>query len=628
VDTGKVDNTATADSDETTPVNDSETVPAEQHPTLVISKDAEQTSYDAAGDVITYTLIATNTGNITLHNVIISDPKLPVLSCTLTLPATLVPGASITCTGSYTTSHADVDAGKVDNTATADSDESEPDSDDETVPAEQNPALVIDKTGDVGPVTIGDTVHYTITVRNTGNMTIDNVTVQDAKLGINQNIGSLKANESTQITGSYGPVTEGDLPGPIFNSAGVTGTLPTGEPTTPVTDTHEVPVTINAALSIKKYTNGEDADSGTGPVVAVGSTVTWTYVVANVGNVSLSNIVVTDDQGVTPVYAGGDADNDGKLDLNESWTYQATGVATEGQYVNVGTAKGTPPVGGEVTATDTSHYFGLASTPELASLGDTVWFDTNKNGLQDNGEAGVTGVVVNLYTSDGNLVTTATTDGNGKYLFTNLQPGSYYVEFATVQGYNFTHYNVGGVDQDGADSDPLVPTVDVTISDGGVEGELGVPLTYTFFYTNTDATTAATNVVISTTIPAGTSFVADSSNPGWVCTDSAAGGVCKLTLATLAANTSGSATFVVLLNANEPDVPDMLDIFASLTQDTLARTEVVTLGSGETNLTIDAGVILTQLSLTTPTPTAPTSLPDGDQPQQQFIFLPSVQSEE
>jgi hypothetical protein len=101
-----------------------------------------------------------------------------------------------------------------------------------------------------------------------------------------------------------------------------------------------------------------------------------------------------------------------------------------------------------------------------------------------------------------------------------------------------------------------------------------------------------------------------------------------LTLATLAANTSGSATFVVLLNANEPDVPDMLDIFASLTQDTLARTEVVTLGSGETNLTIDAGVILTQLSLTTPTPTAPTSLPDGDQPQQQFIFLPSVQSEE
>ena len=265
--------------------------------------------------------------------------------------------------------------------------------------------------------------------------------------------------------------------------------------------------------------------------------------------------------------------------------------------------------------------------PLRAALGDTVWYDVNKNGLQDSGETGVPGVKVDLYREDHTFVATTTTDADGKYLFTDLQPGSYYVKFATVQGYSFTRHNIGS--NEAVDSDPLVPWLDVTISDGGVEADLGQPLTFTFFYTNTDATLAATNVVISTTIPTGTSFVAAASDAGWSCSDTAAGSVCTLTLANVPANSSGSVTFTVLLSASEPAVPDQLDLVASLTQNTPAQTSVVTLAPGETNLNVDAGIVLLGADLTVPTPTEPTNLPVSEQPQgQRQIFLPSVRTQE
>lgn len=45
------------------------------------------------------------------------------------------------------------------------------------------------------------------------------------------------------VTDSYGPTTIADLPGPIFNSAGVTATTPVGPPPSPVTNTHTVNIT-------------------------------------------------------------------------------------------------------------------------------------------------------------------------------------------------------------------------------------------------------------------------------------------------------------------------------------------------------------------------------------------------
>ena len=72
-------------------------------------------------------------------------------------------------------------------------------------------------------------------------------------------------------------------------------------------------------------------------------------------------------------------------------------------------------------------FLGCPPTNLPASLGDKVWFDTDEDGVQDAGEAGVANVIVKLYNCNNTLVATTTTDANGNYLFSNLTAGSYYV---------------------------------------------------------------------------------------------------------------------------------------------------------------------------------------------------------
>ena len=70
---------------------------------------------------------------------------------------------------------------------------------------------------------------------------------------------------------------------------------------------------------------------------------------------------------------------------------------------------------------------GCATPPPLGSIGDTVYCDTNGNGVQDPGEPGIPGVTVNLTcksaAGDTIAIATAVTDANGKYLFVNVPAG-------------------------------------------------------------------------------------------------------------------------------------------------------------------------------------------------------------
>jgi uncharacterized repeat protein (TIGR01451 family) len=87
-----------------------------------------------------------------------------------------------------------------------------------------------------------------------------------------------------------------------------------------------------------------------------------------------------------------------------------------------------------------------------ASLGDFVWHDLNANGIQEGGEPGIGGVAVTLLKCDGTPTgMTTTTDANGLYLFPNLTPDCYKVQFATPAGFTPSAADQGS--NDAADSD-------------------------------------------------------------------------------------------------------------------------------------------------------------------------------
>jgi len=87
---------------------------------------------------------------------------------------------------------------------------------------------------------------------------------------------------------------------------------------------------VTASIVMEKATDNEDADNGPGPMILAGEVVNWTYVVTNTSNVALDNVTVTDDQGVTVTCP------QSYLNAGESMTCVASGLATVGQYANIG----------------------------------------------------------------------------------------------------------------------------------------------------------------------------------------------------------------------------------------------------------------------------------------------------
>ena len=65
--------------------------------------------------------------------------------------------------------------------------------------------------------------------------------------------------------------------------------------------------------------------------------------------------------------------------------------------------------------------------PCTGAIGDFVWDDLNADGIQDAGEPGLEGVVVNLEDAGGGLLQSTVTDANGLYLFTDLCADTYVV---------------------------------------------------------------------------------------------------------------------------------------------------------------------------------------------------------
>ena len=118
-------------------------------------------------------------------------------------------------------------------------------------------------------------------------------------------------------------------------------------------------------------------------------------------------------------------------------------------------------------------------------LGNFVFIDGNANGVQDEGEFGATGVVVNLLNPDGSAALdndgtpiTTTTDNQGAYAFFNLTPGEYKVQFVAPEGFVFTTANAGSNDALDSDANPFSDgmTHTVLIADGDFNDTLDAGL--------------------------------------------------------------------------------------------------------------------------------------------------------
>ena len=108
--------------------------------------------------------------------------------------------------------------------------------------------------------------------------------------------------------------------------------------------------------------------------------------------------------------------------------------------------------GNDLDLTPNTFTFNVPLRPRPSSA--TAWEDTNANGVQDAGEAGIAGVTVAAGDANGNLVATTTTDGSGNYSFT-VDPGTYTVSVATPPVTRVTESNMGPSDATDSDIDAL-----------------------------------------------------------------------------------------------------------------------------------------------------------------------------
>jgi len=298
---GSIDNTAGADSDQTDPISDDESVPVPV-PGISIDKpapvnsDTDASGDISAGDVLTYTITATNSGAATLTNLVVSDP---LITPTTTTCATVLTGATCVLVGTYTVTTSDVVAGSIDNTASADSNQTGPVSDDETVPL-PSPAYKLDKAAPgnadedgTSDVSAGDTLTYTITATNSGTATLTNLVVSDAMLTPDSNTcASVAPGATCVLTGDY-TVTAADVAaGVIVNTA-----TSDSDQTDPIDDTETVTLNGPSHIIDKSAPANDDNDGSTD--ISAGDTLTYTITATNNGTANLTNLAVSDPM-ITP----------------------------------------------------------------------------------------------------------------------------------------------------------------------------------------------------------------------------------------------------------------------------------------------------------------------------------------
>ncbi len=422
------------------------------------------------GSTATFTYVVTNTGNVPLADLLVRDDNGTAANDSDDFDATFQSGdtnsnsrldttetwtyqATRTVTVGQYTNNGTVTATPVDNTGEAivgmdgvsDSDPSN------HLGVTAGINLVKSTNGEdanssTGPLlVVGTTATFTYVVTNTGTTALASVTILDdngtpavssddfaptLQSGDTNSNGRLDTTETwtyqatrTVTVGQY-TNTASVTASPVDSSGAEIDSLADVSDSDP--SNH---LGITTGINIVKSTNGEDANSQTGPLIVVGGTATFTYVVTNTGTVPLATVIVLDNNGTTgsttaddfnPTFVSGDTNSNGRLDTMETWTYQATRTVTAGPYTNTATVTANPvdssgaDIAGaaDVTDSDPSNHFGFTAGISLLKL--TNGIDTG-TGTGPTLSIGSIATFTYRVTNSGNIALTniVLTDDNG-----------------------------------------------------------------------------------------------------------------------------------------------------------------------------------------------------------------------
>lgn len=391
IDTGDVTNTATAHG---TPPSgpavgsppSTVAVPGNPAPALLLEKSVTPTTAAAAGDVVDYAFAVTNTGNVTMKNVAVTETAfsgtgpIPVVTCPAAA-ATMLPGARVVCTASYTLTAVDADQSQLTNTATATGAPpasaggqvtSPPSS--AVVAISENPALSLVKTASPLQATAaGQTITYSFAVRNTGDVTVNGISIaEDAFSGTGAaptptcpaGAAALAPGATVTCTATYTVTQEDADAGQIDNSATATGTSPSGTGVTSNDAQNVVPIAPDASVTLQKTASVPN-------VTAAGQTVTYTFLVRNTGNVTLlsSDVIegrFTGQAALKPVCPPGIS----SLAPGESISCTADYIVTQadidaGTIENTATVSGRTPSGAQITTPPSTINITAQPAPAL-----------------------------------------------------------------------------------------------------------------------------------------------------------------------------------------------------------------------------------------------------------------------
>ena len=355
------------------PVTASATTTVTRTPAMTVAKTTPTTTIGAPG-TIGYSIVVTNSGNVSLSAIAPLDTLPNGSVATLTLVSgdanannVLDVGEAWTYTTSYAASQADINAGQplVNTVSVTSAQTPAPVTASATTTVTAGPALSVAKTTPTTSISAPGTIAYSIVVANTGNVSLTNIVPVDTMpngstgtvtlvSGDNNANNALDVGETWTYSASYA-ATQGDIDAgtALVNRVSVTST----QTPAPVTASATTTIAQGAAMTVSKTT----------PTGAIGvpTTIVYSIVVSNTGNVALTNVVpvdtMPDGSAGTVTFVSGDTNANNALDVGETWTYSASYAATQAN-IDAGT-----PLVNTVSVTSTQ-----TPTPVTSSATTTI----------------------------------------------------------------------------------------------------------------------------------------------------------------------------------------------------------------------------------------------------------------